>query len=90
MKKEFLHEALTEISKAPGLVSINLNIRSLPSKFEQIEILLESERIKILNLSESWLSNETTNNLIRIKNYKIYRLDRKKKKKGRRTMHIYA
>lgn len=79
-----------DIIKAPGLISINLNIRSLPSKFEQVEILLENESIKILNLSQSWLSSEINNNSIRIENYKIYRLDRKKKKKGGRTVHICA
>lgn len=61
---------------------MNLNIRSLPSKFEQVELLLDEENIKILNLSESWLDKDVTNSMLRIEQYKIHRLDRQKRKKG--------
>lgn len=38
-------------------------------------------KIKALNLSESWLNAEIPNSMMRIEHYKIYRQDRKLKKR---------
>lgn len=61
---------------------IGLNVRSLVSKYEQIEAILDDGRIDVLSLNESWLNNNISNNLIRIEGYKIYRLDRAMRRKG--------
>lgn len=52
------------------------------SKFEQIEVLLSDEKLDLLSLSETWLSPTVANNVVRINNYKIYRWDRQRNKKG--------
>lgn len=65
-----------------GLSLININIRSLLSKQEQIECLLSTEIVGVLNLSETWLNKSTPTDRIRVANYKIYRHDRELKKRG--------
>lgn len=57
-------------------------MRSLISKYEQIEAILDEGKIDILSLSESWLNKNITNTLIRANGYKIYRLDRTRKCRG--------
>lgn len=76
------YDNLEEVLDLKGLLMININIRSLRSKFEQIELLLNEEEVKVLNLSESWLNADIPNNLVRIDHYKIYRQDRKLKRRG--------
>lgn len=61
---------------------MSLNIRSLLPKIAQVEAILQDESLDILNLNESWLSSSIGNNLLRIPNYKVYRLDRAMNKKG--------
>lgn len=68
--------------KVKGLNILGLNIQSLYPKKEQIEHMLESEKIGILVLTESWLSKVISNDAIRISDYKVYRLDRQRKIKG--------
>lgn len=68
--------------KVNGLNIVGLNIRSVYPKKEQIEHLLENEKVGVLILSESWLSREIPNDTIRINDYKIYRLDRQRKARG--------
>lgn len=65
-----------------GLSFVNLNIRSLLPKYEQIECLLSSEVIGVLSLSETWLSSNIPTDRIRVPEYKIYRLDRVMRKRG--------
>lgn len=57
-------------------------MRSLISKYEQIEAILEDGKVDILSLSESWLNKNISNNLVRANGYKIYRLDRARKSRG--------
>lgn len=73
---------IDQIGRKRGLTIAGLNIRSLPPKVSQIECLLEGEGIRVLCLSESWLNKNTHNNLIRVRNYKIYRWDKESKKRG--------
>lgn len=65
-----------------GLNLVGFNIKSLYPKKEQIEHLLENERVGILVLTESWLNKGIPNDAIRIDDYKVYRLDRQRKAKG--------
>lgn len=65
-----------------GLKIASLNVRSLVSKIEQIEVLLSDEKLDLLGVSESWLKPSVTNNIVRIDNYKIYRWDRQANKRG--------
>lgn len=71
-----------EIEEKKGFLVVGLNIRSLQSKQEQVEVLLDSKKIDILNLNESWLSSKCSNNSVRMEDYKIYRLDPKVKQRG--------
>lgn len=54
---------------------ISLNVRSLTAKHSQIEAELSSNKIEILSLTETWLNSKIHNGLIRIPEYKLYRLD---------------
>lgn len=76
------NKQLDEVKNTRGLKITSLNNRSLPSKLEQLECLLQDEKIDIMSLSESWLNAKVGNNQIRIVNYKVYRWDRKVKKRG--------
>lgn len=44
--------------------------------------MLKDEKIKVLNLSESWLNPEIPNNTVRLDQYKIYRQERNANKRG--------
>lgn len=61
---------------------VGLNVRSLTAKHCQIEAELTANKIDILSVSETWLTNATHNNLLRVPGYKIFRLDRKSGKRG--------
>lgn len=65
-----------------GLNLVGLNIRSLYPKKEQIEHLLENEKVGILVLTESWLNKEIPNDANRIDDYKVYHPDNQRKAKG--------
>lgn len=73
--------SLEGLKERRGLKILSLNVSLLP-KVEQIECMLSDEKIGILNLSESWLKPSQGNNLLRVDNYKLYRWDRKLRKKG--------
>lgn len=71
-----------KLSKCKGLKVVGLNVRSLTAKHSQIEAELTMNKIDILSLTETWLNNKVHNGLIRIPEYKVYRLDRKLNKRG--------
>lgn len=61
-----------------GLLILHLNIRSIVNKIELIRHLLNDEQIDALCLTESWLTDYVTDDLIHIDGYKILRKDREK------------
>lgn len=80
--ENLLYSSLKDLTGKRGLKVVNLNIRSLLPKIAQVEAILEDESIDIVNLDESWLNLNISNNLLRIANYKLYRCDRAINKKG--------
>lgn len=71
-----------ELAKCKGLKLVGLNIRSLLAKQSQVEAELSTNKISVLSLIEAWLNNKVHNGLIRVPEYKVYRLDRKLNKRG--------
>lgn len=82
MGEKVITDSLESLKLRRGLKIMSLNVRSLLPKIEQIECILNDEAINILSLTESWLKPSQENTLLRINNYKIYRWDRKLRKKG--------
>lgn len=62
--------------KPKGLFGGHLNIRSLVSKYEQIEQLLTNSNLHYLCLSETWLSSTSPGGSVNIAGYNVYRCDR--------------
>ncbi len=54
----------------------------------QVRELVFNEKPDILALSETWLNSSTTNAEVEIREYKIYRLDRKHKKGGSVCIYV--
>lgn len=71
-----------DLNKYKGFKLVSYNIRSLINKLPQLEVLLHETKLDALCINESWLSSDVENDRIRISDYKIYRLDRKVKKRG--------
>ena len=71
-------------SKSNGIKLVHLNARSLKNRehLAQIKELVNDENVDVLAISESRLKSSTTNAEVEILGYKIYRLDRKRKKGG--------
>ena len=61
---------------AQGLVTSNSK-----KKIEFLEELTQNEKIEIINISETWFSQETGND-DQIKGYQTYRSDRKNRNQG--------
>ena len=61
-----------------------MNIRSLKNKTQFIEItnFIKLNNVDVLTLSETWLNTTTKNYEIEIEGYKLFRLDRPRKKGG--------
>ena len=53
-----------------------MNIRSLVNKFEQLKIELEDVDIDIFGITETWLTEGVSSNILNIKGYNIERSDR--------------
>ena len=77
-----------EQDKTPHISSqvkiVHLNIRSLKNKTHFIEItnFIKLNNVDVLTLSETWLNTTTKNYEIAIEGYKLFRLDRLRKKGG--------
>jgi len=55
-----------------GLHAIHLNIRSLLPKIDQLRAWLSYINPNIITLSETWLTNSTTDAIIHLENYVMY------------------
>ena len=72
-----------------GLKIMQLNIRSLKNKFEQIKLLLYKQSIGILALTETWLDNSWSDIELNITGYNAFRKDHKSSAVGGGVM-IYT
>lgn len=59
-----------------GFTVAHLNVRSLKNKLEEITVLLHTESINVLSLSETWLNSHTESVIMQIDGFKLYRHDR--------------
>lgn len=82
LTKDRVLDSISDLNQLKGFKIVSINIRSLTSKIAQLEALLDSTKVDALCINESWLNENVNNNQIRIDEYKIYRLDRKEKKRG--------
>ena len=73
-------------SKMSGLMGGHVNIRSLLPKLPQIEILLSGSNLDFLGISETWLNDSVSTELLNIEGYNIFRNDRQQNKKGGGTL----
>ena len=54
----------------------HVNAQSLAPKLDDIAFLLKEEDIDVLCITETWLNKDTSNNLIQIEDYEVFRKDR--------------
>ena len=68
-----------------GLNLVHLNVRSLMGghRFDMIRHQIESSRVDIFTISESWLTTAIPDRVIECMNYNVVRLDRKWNDEGR-------
>ena len=68
-----------------GFKTVHLNVRSILKKIDQLRILLSDSNIDVFTVSETWLKKHLVSDLIEIKGYRAYRLDRESgKARGKR------
>jgi len=68
-----------EFRERSGLGIIHLNIRSLLPKIDMLRIWAKSSDADIIDLSETWLTKSSSDKVISIKRYNVFRTDRPKK-----------
>ncbi len=59
-----------------------LNVRSLPAHYDEIKQILLNTDFDIMAITETWLNNNISNNMVKIPGYKMYRRDRTLKTGG--------
>lgn len=67
---------MEKIANEKGLLFVHLNIRSLINKLDIVRQFLIDTNIDCLCLTETWLWDVITNNLVEIDGYKLVRADR--------------
>ena len=58
------------------------NTRSLVSKIEDLEIVVNQNNADIVCITETWLTESIPNSVVELKNYSLVRMDRKSDKRG--------
>ena len=58
-----------------GMQFYHVNVRSLFSKLNQLEVLFHD--VDILCCTETWLDNRFNDEMLKLANMKIFRMDRK-------------
>ena len=71
-----------------GINICHLNTRSIKGKLDEIKWMLSVSKIKILCISETWLTNTTLDHELQIPNFNLERSDRKTKKGGGLLIYI--
>lgn len=67
---------LKDLSSIKGMTFVHLNIRSLINKIDLVRHMLSDSNIDCLCLSETWLREVISDELIRIEGYRVLRADR--------------
>ena len=65
-----------KLKKCNGLKLAHLNVCSMYRKLDELRFLLMKINLDILCISETWLSQTTSDNLISIHGYTLFRRDR--------------
>ena len=65
---------IKELESQKGFKIVHLNIRSLLNKFDQFK--RENHNVDIFTVSETWLSDGVSSNILQIKGYDMIRHDR--------------
>ena len=61
-----------DLSKLEGICMASMNVRSLFSHLDKIEILLNQLEINILSLQETFLDNSVATSIIELDGYYLY------------------
>lgn len=75
-------------SKPKGLLGGHLNIRSIASKTDQVEKLLTDSNLDFLCLSETWLTQTSSEAAFVFLGYSIFRKDRNRGKGGGLLIYV--
>lgn len=70
------------MSLIKGLTFVHLNVRSIINKIDLIRLLLTDSNIDCLCLTETWLKEIISNDLLYIEGYNVFRYDRQGVNKG--------
>ena len=76
--------------KSRGLTIAHLNIRGLLNKIDNIRYLLDTHKIKVFHVSETFLTQSIDTQLLHIPNYYIVRRDRTGKLGGGVVSYIHS
>ena len=80
---EYIEEwGLKELKKAKGIKMVNINIGSLNAHESEFKAVFSGKEIEIINVSESWLKEDSDPNIFKLDGYTIVRQDRKTKTSG--------
>lgn len=71
-----------EFKSRSGLGIIHINVRSILSKLDMINILCESTNAYMVVISETWLTKSVQDNDILFHGYNVFRADRQRKGGG--------
>ena len=69
-------KSVSDMATNKGLTILHWNARSMYHKYEQLLHICENSECEMLCISESWLTNNITDDMISIPGYNLYRRDR--------------
>ena len=67
---------MVSIDKPKGFCVSHINIQSLYPEFEEVKLLIKRNNIDVLAITESWLHDFYTDQMVHIDGYSLFRLDR--------------
>ena len=76
--------------RSKGFTIAHINVRGLLNKIDQIRLLVNNYKFKILHVSETFLTKNTVSNLISIPDYNIVRRDRLGKHGGGLVSYVHS
>lgn len=77
------HKSLNEVKELKGVKILALNVRSILPKWDLISNDLLDNRLDIVACSETWLTKDIPDSMLRCQDYNLYRLDRTVLSKGK-------
>lgn len=60
-----------------GLNVCHINAQSLLNKIDEVRVIFENSAIDVICISETWLNESISDNLVSLNGYKLFRSDRK-------------